>query len=169
MKLSKETKMKTIYLAGGCFWGVEAYFKLVEGVLSTEVGYIDGPGETTYEAVCSGSGHAEAVKIEYEESSLSLKTLFEHFFNIIDPTSLNKQGPDRGIQYRSGIYTTSQDQYVTAKNMLLELQKSYKNPIVVELKEVNNFILAEDYHQDYLEKRPFGYCHIDLESVKNVK
>lgn len=161
--------MKTIYLAGGCFWGVEAYFKLVKGVLQTDVGYIDGPGETNYEAVCSGSGHAEAVKIEYDESVLSLTLLFEHFFNIIDPTSLNRQGPDRGIQYRSGIYTTTDDQHDVAQKMLLELQKSYKDPIVVELKDASHFVLAEDYHQDYLEKRPFGYCHIDLDSVKNVK
>lgn len=161
--------MKTIIFAGGCFWGVEAYFKQLEGVTDTEVGYVNGNGETTYQEVCAGSGHAEAVLIRYDEETISLKKLLDHLFNIIDPTSINKQGPDIGIQYRSGIYNYHVEEYPFIKNYLSVRQKEYTKPIAIELVTDVPFYPAEDYHQDYLEKNQNGYCHVDLTSHTNVK
>jgi methionine-S-sulfoxide reductase len=161
--------MKTIVFAGGCFWGVEAYFKQLTGVLYTDVGYVGGNGPTTYQEVCAGSGHAEAVKISYDENIISLTTLLDHLFNIIDPTSINKQGPDRGIQYRSGIYNFEDADGNFIKNYLGNRQNDYKRPIVLEVQKEIPFYLAEEYHQDYLDKHPNGYCHVDLGSYEKVK
>lgn len=167
--LMEERTMKTIIFAGGCFWGVEAYFKQLEGVNETEVGYINGDGTTTYKKVCEGSGHAEAVLINYDENVISLKKLLDHFFNIIDPTSINKQGPDIGIQYRSGIYNFLPEQLPFIKNYISFRQKEYKKPIAIELETNLIFYGAEDYHQDYLDKNANGYCHVRLDSYKNVE
>jgi methionine-S-sulfoxide reductase len=167
--LKEVDKMKSIVFAGGCFWGVEAYFKQLEGVHDTEVGYINGPGETTYKAVCEGSGHTEAVLLHYDEQTISLKKLLDHLFNIIDPTSINKQGPDRGIQYRTGIYNYLPEQLPFIENYIAVRQKEYKKPIVLEILDNLTFYPAEDYHQDYLDKNKFGYCHVDLGSYRNVK
>ena len=161
--------MRSIVFAGGCFWGVEAYFKQLEGVEHTEVGYIDGTGEATYEEVCAGSGHAEAVLIRYDESIISLKKLLDHLFNIIDPTSVNKQGNDVGVQYRTGIYNYANDEIPFIKNYLNIRAKKYDKPLALDLKTNLTFFPAEEYHQDYLEKNKHGYCHIDLNSYKNVK
>ncbi|PAT01220.1 peptide-methionine (S)-S-oxide reductase [Candidatus Izimaplasma bacterium ZiA1] len=161
--------MKTIVLAGGCFWGVEAYFKQLDGVSDTETGYIGAKGMTTYDEVCNHSGHAEAVYIEYAPEIISLKKLMDHFFNIIDPTSINKQGPDIGIQYRSGIYNYTLEDLPFIKNYINVRQKEYSKPIVIELDTNLEFYKAEDYHQDYLEKNKNGYCHIKLDSYKNVE
>jgi len=161
--------MKTIVLAGGCFWGVEAYFKQIDGIKNTEVGYIAGSGETTYKEVCNNSGHAEAVQIEYDDEITSLKKILDHFFNIIDPTSLNKQGPDIGIQYRSGIYNYLEEQFPFIQNYLVVRQNEYKKKIVVELATNLTFYKAEENHQDYLDKNKDGYCHINLSSYKEIE
>jgi methionine-S-sulfoxide reductase len=167
--MKESEKMKTIVFAGGCFWGVEAYFKLIEGVIDTEVGYIAGNGETSYQEVCAGSGHAEAVLIQYDGTKVSLKTLLDHLFNIIDPTSINKQGNDIGVQYRTGIYNYTDQELLEIKAYIQNKQPLYKKPIAIELKTNLDFYGAEAYHQDYLEKNKNGYCHVNLSSHKNVK
>ncbi len=161
--------MKSIIFAGGCFWGVEAYFKQLEGVIDTKAGYVNGEGETNYSLVCDGAGHAEAVYIEYDPERISLKKLLDHLFNIIDPTSINKQGNDVGIQYRSGIYNYHPDELNFIKSYINLRQSEYKKPIVIELQTNLPFYDAEEYHQDYLKKNKHGYCHVDLGSYKNVK
>jgi methionine-S-sulfoxide reductase len=167
--LKEEFLMKSIVFAGGCFWGVEAYFKQIKGVSDTEVGYINGNGETSYEEVCRGSGHAEAVLVRYDEDIVSLKKLLDHLFNIIDPTSINKQGNDVGVQYRTGIYNYTPDQLPFIHNYLNIRAKEYHKPLQIELATDLTFFVAEDYHQDYLAKNKNGYCHIDLGSYKNVE
>ncbi len=155
---------KTVYFAGGCFWGVEEYFSRIEGVLDAVSGYANGKTQNpSYEDVChKNTGHAETVKIVYDESIVSLQELLIHLFRIIDPTSLNQQGNDRGTQYRTGIYYSEEGQEKIASYFLQEMQKQYSNPIVVELEPIKEFFDAEDYHQDYLKKNPGGYCHINL-------
>lgn len=161
--------MKSIILGGGCFWGVEAYFKQLTGVSETEVGYINGPGDTNYNKVCEGSGHVEAVFLHYDEEIISLKKILDHFFNIIDPTSINKQGPDVGVQYRSGIYNVAIEQVAFIENYITVRQKEYSRPIRVEVVTDLVFYPAEDEHQDYLGKHKNGYCHVNLDSYKNVE
>ena len=159
-----------IILAGGCFWGVEAYFQRLNGVENTEVGYMDGNTENpTYKEVCyENTNHAEAVYIEYDSDIISLNKIVKEYFKIIDPTSINKQGNDRGTQYRTGIYYyTEEDKDII--NKFIENKRSYYNkPIVVDVKKIddnNKFWIAEEYHQDYLLKNPRGYCHINLDSI----
>lgn len=160
--------MKTLTLAGGCFWGVDAYFRQLNGVIDTKSGYANGNKDNpTYTEVCNGiATHAEAVKITYDSNILNLDKLLEHFFRIIDPTSLNKQGNDRGIQYRSGIYFEDELTQNIALEYIKTEQLKYDKPIVVEVEKLKHFYLAEDYHQDYLQKNPSGYCHIDLGLAK---
>lgn len=154
--------IKEIYLAGGCFWGVEAYFKELNGVVDTEVGYANGKTEqTTYEEVAA-TDHAETVHIKYDEEVISLEKLLEYLYYIIDPFSVDKQGNDRGRQYRTGIYSRDLEDLEKAREFLNEKQASSDLEIKVEVEELKNFIVAEDYHQDYLEKNPTGYCHINL-------
>jgi methionine-S-sulfoxide reductase len=167
--MKEREHMKTIVFAGGCFWGVEAYFKQLKGVVDTEVGYIGQEGMTTYQEVCNGSGHAEAVFLHYDENLINLDTLLDHLFNIIDPTSINKQGPDVGVQYRTGIYNYTPEEKELIVAYFKKKQVLYKKPIVVELETDLTFYKAEDYHQDYLDKNKHGYCHVDLGSYKNVK
>lgn len=167
--LKEESLMPNIILAGGCFWGVEAYFKQLEGVLDTEVGYIGAAGQPTYEQVCSGSGHTEAVWIEYDEDVVSMKKLLDHLFHIIDPTSINRQGPDRGVQYRTGIYNYQPEDEAFLKDYLSVRQQEYKKPLTLELNSGWTFYPAEAYHQDYLDKNPNGYCHVNLSSYKDVR
>ena len=160
--------MKEITFAGGCFWGVEAYFKQLRGVLDTSVGYANGNKENpSYREVCDGiATHAEAVYIKYEENEISLFQLFEHFFRIIDPTTMNRQGHDIGVQYRSGIYYHDLDTKEQALQYIAEEQKKYTKKIVVAVEPLKNYYLAENYHQDYLGKNPGGYCHVDLNLAK---
>ncbi len=160
--------MKEITFAGGCFWGVEAYFKQLRGVVDTSVGYANGNKENpSYREVCDGiATHAEAVYIKYEENEISLFQLFEHFFRIIDPTTMNRQGHDIGVQYRSGIYYHDLDTKEQALQYIAEEQKKYSKKIVVALEPLKNYYLAENYHQDYLDKNPGGYCHVDLNLAK---
>ena len=160
--------MKEIILAGGCFWGVEAYFQRLNGVEKTIVGYTDGKTENpSYKEVCSGeTNHAEACKILYDEKIISLEKILEHFFRIIDPTSLNRQGHDIGTQYRTGVfYNNLEDKEIIEK--FIENKKSdYSNPIVVDVKVEKRFWNAEEYHQNYLIKNPGGYCHVNLDIIK---
>ena len=152
-----------LYFAGGCFWGTEHFFKQIRGVISTEVGYANGRLQhaPSYEEVCSGNtGFAETVKIVYNPQVVDLKLLLELYFKTIDPTSLNKQGNDVGDQYRTGIYYTDAGVKTTIDEAIAALAKNYKKPIVVEVSPLQNFYKAEEYHQDYLDKNPRGYCHI---------
>ncbi len=161
---------KEIILAGGCFWGVEAYFKLIDGVKETSVGYIDGQKPNpTYEEVCSGSGHAEATRVVYDPDILPFETLLKHFFNIIDPTAINKQGNDIGMQYRTGIYNYDREQKKIIDAFVASVKGQYKKPLQLTFKTDLSFYEAESYHQDYLDKNPNGYCHVNLSSVSDVE
>ena len=157
--------MKNIVFAGGCFWGVEEYFSRIPGVVSTKVGYANGSVENpTYELVCSGTTqHAEAVYIEYDSNTVTLEKLLEAYWQIIDPTVLNRQGPDIGTQYRTGIYYVTPEDTQIIQASLSKEQKRYSNPIVTEVEPLKSFFDAEKYHQRYLKKNPNGYCHIKLD------
>ena len=153
--------MKTIYLAGGCFWGMQKFFDQFEGVIRTEVGYANGPDTApSYQDVCSSSGHAETLRIDYDEAAISLDALLEYYFMVIDPVSVNQQGEDRGIQYRTGIYYTAEDQLPQIKAKYRQEEQKAGVPLAVEVAPLHNFFPAEEYHQKYLEKNPAGYCHI---------
>ena len=160
--------MKRIVLSGGCFWGVEGYYKQLKGVVDTNVGYTNGNIENpAYEDLLSGKAtHAEAIEIYYNEDEISLEQILEHLFRFIDPTSLNKQGGDVGIQYRTGIYYKDQDDKKIIDNFMKEMNKLYNNKVAVEVMEEAGFYLAEDYHQDYLDVNPNGYCHVDFGLIK---
>ncbi|MDL0089255.1 peptide-methionine (R)-S-oxide reductase MsrB [Campylobacter gastrosuis] len=162
---AKDLKMSEIYLAGGCFWGMQGYFKQLKGVVKTSVGYANGKTDSTSYHEIKATNHAETLHIVYDEK-ISLNELLAHFFRVIDPTSLNKQGNDIGTQYRSGIYYTNDADLSVIKEAIKAEQEFYSKPIVVEVSPLKNYILAEDYHQDYLDKNPNGYCHIDLEMAK---
>jgi len=163
--------MKTIYLAGGCFWGVEKYFSLIQGVVSTSVGYANGRTENpSYEEVCKkGTGHAETVKCEYDPSKISLDFLLEQYYEVIDPTSLNRQGEDTGTQYRTGVYYTEEEDKKVILDSIALLQKKFDKPVVIEVKPLENFYSAEEYHQKYLDKNPAGYCHIGNEKFAKAR
>ena len=153
--------MKTIYLAGGCFWGMQKFLDQFEGVISTEVGYANGPDAApTYQQVCRNSGHAETVRVDYDEEKLSLPKLLDLYFLVIDPLSLNKQGGDEGIQYRTGVYYTDDDQLPALQAAFDAEARKVGAPLMVELLPLQNFFPAEEYHQKYLDKNPGGYCHI---------
>ena len=153
--------MKTIYLAGGCFWGTQKFFDQFRGVLRTEVGYANGPDrEVSYQDVCAGSGHAETVRIDYDEDAISLTRLLGYYFLVIDPTSVNKQGEDEGVQYRTGIYYTDDEQLREIRPVFEAEEKKAGRPLAVEVEPLRNFCTAEEYHQKYLVKNPGGYCHI---------
>lgn len=165
------TAMKTIYLAGGCFWGVEKYFSLIPGVTATEVGYANGKTDhPTYEQVCrENTGHAETVKIQYDPLKLSLPYLLEQYYAVIDPVSVNKQGNDAGIQYRTGIFYTDPADKPIIEASLRELQKKYRQPLAIEVEPLRQFFPAEEYHQDYLDKNPGGYCHIPQTAFEKAR
>ena len=160
-------KQQVIYLAGGCFWGVEAFISRLKGVNNTEVGYANGYDlAPTYEKVCTGkTGHVETVKATYNPKIISLDEILECFFRIIDPYSKNRQGADIGTQYRTGIYWQEDSQKDTVIDFLKSKQKLSKKRIVVEAHAISNFYPAEDYHQKYLERNPRGYCHVDLNLI----
>ncbi|MFT3950942.1 MAG: peptide-methionine (R)-S-oxide reductase MsrB [Oscillospiraceae bacterium] len=153
--------MALVYLAGGCFWGTEKYLSLIHGIQSTEVGYVNGSMKNpTYEEVCNSSGHAEAVKVEYDEKILPLSFLLDLFYESINPVSVNRQGGDSGIQYRTGIYYVDEKDREVIDTSIRELQKRFDKPIEIEVKPHENYYPAEEYHQKYLDKNPNGYCHI---------
>lgn len=155
--------------AAGCFWGVEAYFRKVKGVIDTRVGYIGGnTPHPSYREVCDGStGHAEAVWIEYDPVIVSFDKLLRHFWKIHDPASLNRQGNDVGTQYRSTVFYLSDEQKQAAQTDALKVQGQRNGKkIVTEFVKAGEFYLAEEYHQRYLEKNPYGYCHVDISSAE---
>lgn len=194
---------KSIYFAGGCFWGTEHYFKQVRGVVATEVGYANGrvpeealkavpAGRTaaqasqnaiaaqvapqptqwapTYEEVYTDTtGFAETVRIEYDPEQVSLQLLGELFFRSIDPTSLNRQGEDIGTRYRTGVYYTDAGDRPLFEALFLQVEAAVGQPLAVELEPLRNFYPAEDYHQDYLDKHPEGYCHLPWSLMQFAK
>ncbi|MHA0857741.1 peptide-methionine (R)-S-oxide reductase MsrB [Paenibacillus sp. CMAA1364] len=158
------TELKTIYLAGGCFWGVEEYMSRIYGVSDVTSGYANGKGENpTYQDVIDGDrGFVETVEVKYDPKRVTLEDLIAKYFKVINPLSLNKQGNDIGDQYRTGIYYKDDvDLPIITAAVALE-QKNYDHEIVTEVLPLTNYYLAEEYHQDYLIKNPDGYCHIDL-------
>lgn len=163
-------QMSEIYLAGGCFWGMEKYIAAIRGVESTEVGYANGKTENpTYEDVCyRNTGHAETVRVVYDTEILTLKFLLELYFAAIDPVSVNRQGGDTGVQYRTGIYYINEDDLPVIKDAINNLQKQYDQPVAIEVKPLENFTTAEGYHQKYLDKNPGGYCHIGRDKFEQA-
>ncbi len=161
------SRLREIFFAGGCFWGVESYFSQVPGVRYATVGYANGDtANPSYQEVCTGkTGHAETVHLVYDPDQVSLQTLTEHFFLIINPLTLNRQGNDSGSQYRSGVYYTDESDLQLLQQVRDAEQEKYTAPIQTELLPLRCYYLAEDYHQDYLEKNPGGYCHIDFSSL----
>ena len=156
---------KTIYLAGGCFWGVERYYQLLKGVISTEVGYANGNKvNPKYEELKSGvATHAETLKLVYDDEVISLEKVLEHFLRFVDPYSIDQQGHDIGHQYRSGIYyveASDRERIINYFNKILS--KDYK----IEVLPLVEFYKAEEYHQNYLIKNPEGYCHVNLGLIK---
>lgn len=155
--------MKTIYLAGGCFWGTAHLFSLVPGVTSAVAGYANSSvPDPTYQMVCTGTtGAAETVKVDYDPDEVGLTDLLMLYFKSIDPTSVNRQGNDRGAQYRTGIFYTDAADAEVVDTMLATLQRRYTVPLAIESGFLQNFYPAEEYHQDYLTKNPGGYCHVN--------
>lgn len=158
---------KEIVLAGGCFWGTQAYLKKLPGVLETYTTYANSQTpRPTYEEVSYGKSYAaEAVYVKYDESVIDLPHLLHYFFKTIDPTSYNKQGNDAGVQYRSGIYFTHPSDEAEIRAFIAKEQKRFLAPILVEVKPLENLTRAEEYHQDYLDKNPHGYCHVTFDSL----
>lgn len=157
-------KTEQATFAAGCFWGVEETFRILPGVISTEVGYSGGKGENpSYEEVCSdATGHAEAVRVEFDPEKVSYEQLLEVFWNNHNPTTPNQQGPDHGTQYRSVIFyhTPAQQQLAEKSKSALEESRKWRNPIVTQIVPAAPFYRAEEYHQKYLQKRGLDSCHL---------
>jgi len=162
MRTYDETKVKTIYLAGGCFWGLEAYMQKLNGVEDAISGYANGKTENPSYYDLKTSGHAETVKVIYNPEIISLEDILAHYLRVVNPVSVNKQGNDVGTQYRTGIYYTDEAEKAIIENVLAKEQTKHDKPIAIEVEPLRHFYEAEEYHQDYLEKNPGGYCHIDL-------
>ena len=163
--------LKEIYLAGGCFWGTEHFFKQIDGVVETEVGFANGHTENpTYKEVYTDTtGYAETVKIVYNPEVVGLRFLLQMFFKAIDPTSLNKQGHDEGTRYRTGIYYVDKEDASVVEEVYQAEQANYEESLVVEKMPLQNFYTAEEYHQNYLDKNPDGYCHLPVSLFKFAK
>lgn len=163
--------MKTIFFAGGCFWGTEHYLRQFEGVTETVVGYANGNvQDPAYEQVYTDmTGHAECVKVTYDSDVISLATLCRLFFRSIDPLLLNRQGEDNGTRYRTGIYWSDETDGSVIDEIFAEVQARYDKPVVVEKEPLKCFYTAEDYHQDYLVKNPEGYCHLSPDTIRFAK
>ena len=163
--------MKTIYFAGGCFWGVEHFFKGVYGVSSAKPGYANGniPDPTYKQVYTDTTGFAETVKVDYNPSRVSLETLLTLFFTIIDPLSLNRQGHDEGTRYRTGVYYTDAEDLPVIEEAFKAAQARLGAKPVTELEPLRNFYSAEEYHQDYLDKNPGGYCHLPLKTFAYLR
>lgn len=163
IKQDTDIDMKTIYFAGGCFWGTQHFFSLVPGVVATQTGYANSQiPDPSYKEVCSGrTDAAETVKVTYDPDSIPLADLVRLYFLTIDPTTVNRQGNDRGTQYRTGIYYTDPQDLASIRPVVEAVARDYAVPIRVEVEPLRNFYPAEDYHQDYLDRNPGGYCHID--------
>ncbi len=162
---------KQIVLAAGCFWGTQEYYRRLDGVISTRVGYAQGETENPeYKDVkAQTTGHAEVCEIVYDPEVISLDELLQNYFKIIDPTTLNKQGHDIGTSYRTGIYPNNELDLEFCKSYVYTKQADYEKPIVVEVELLDKFWDAEDYHQEYLIKNPTGYCHIDFSIMPPLK
>ena len=163
--------MKEIYFAGGCFWGTEHFFKQIEGVVKTEVGFANGhtTNPTYKEVYTDTTGYAETVHVVYDPEKVGLRFLLRMFFMAIDPTSLNKQGHDEGTRYRTGIYYTNEGDQPLIEEVYRSEQTKYQMPLAVEKLPLQNFYTAEEYHQDYLDKNPDGYCHLPLSLFRFAK
>lgn len=159
---TRTVQKKELYLAGGCFWGLEKYLSLIKGVDSTEVGYANGTTQSpSYEDVCyKNTGHAETVKVIYDPTQISLSFLLSQFFDVIDPIAINRQGNDVGSQYRTGIYFIIPEDESVIRTSIQALQSRFDKPIAIEVEPLVQFYTAEDYHQKYLDHNPGGYCHI---------
>lgn len=153
---------KDIYLAGGCFWGTEHFFKQISGVVDTEVGFANGntPNPTYKEVYTDSTGYAETVRVRYNPEVVSLDFLLRMFFKAIDPVSINRQGHDVGTRYRTGVYYTDAADLPAIERVFASEQKNWQQPLAVEKMPLKNFFSAEEYHQDYLDKNPSGYCHL---------
>lgn len=157
-----------IYLAGGCFWGIEQLMQSIPGVKDAQSGYANGTGEedAEYEKVITGeTGFRETVRVEYDPGKVSLDALLMAYFYVIDPTVENRQGNDRGSQYQTGVYYTNDKAKETVER-IAEIEKSRSREFLVEIGPLTNFYPAEEYHQDYLKKNPGGYCHISLKEIE---
>jgi len=160
-----EKNLKTIYLAGGCFWGTDAYMARVLGVAETESGYANGhaPLPVTYEEVCTETtGYAETVRVVYDVTRLTLDEVLDEFFSITNPTTLNRQAGDIGARYRSGIYYEDASDIPIIEAAIARVQARVAKPVVTTIEPLANFQRAEEYHQNYLEKNPNGYCHVQF-------
>ncbi len=162
---------KEIYLAGGCFWGTEKYLQNIPGVLFTEVGYANGNTENpTYEQVCyNNTGHAETVKVKYNDSVIGLSFILQLYYDVINPVTINRQGGDVGSQYRTGIYFVDVMDEAVIRASIDELQKKYKEKIAIEVMPLKQYSRAEEYHQKYLDKNPGGYCHIGTDKFEKAE
>ncbi|MBR1800778.1 MAG: peptide-methionine (S)-S-oxide reductase MsrA [Bacteroidaceae bacterium] len=162
---------KEIYFAGGCFWGTEHFFKQIEGVVATEVGFANGhtTNPTYKEVYTDTTGFAETVRVVYDTERVGLRFLLRMFFKAIDPTSLNKQGHDEGTRYRTGIYYTDASDLPVIEQVYQAEQAACGQPFAVEKQPLENFFTAEEYHQDYLDKNPDGYCHLPLSLFRFAK
>lgn len=173
LKTIRKTRYQDIYFAGGCFWGTEKYFKLIKGVVFTEVGYANGNTENpTYEQVYTDTtGYAECVHVRYDTQETTVRTLAEMFFKAIDPTSVNQQGEDKGTRYRTGVYYVDPEKQGIGAvlKLIFEEQSRIYGKLAVELMPLKNFVRAEDYHQNYLDKHPDGYCHLSPELFEFAK
>lgn len=159
--------MEQACFAAGCFWGVQYYLDQIPGVTSTTVGYTGGTTENpTYDDVCYRStGHAEAVLVTFNANEVSYDTLCRHFFRLHDPTQLNRQGPDVGDQYRSAIFTVTDDQLGVAERIKQELQVTFKDAIATVIEPLGPFYEAEEYHQKFTERTGRGMCHVPYEPL----
>lgn len=164
----RQSALRDIWFAAGCFWGAQKFFKMIEGVEFTEVGFANGQTENpSYKEVYTDTtGHAECVHVRYNPAIVPLKELVQLYFKIIDPLSLNKQGEDEGTRYRTGVYYKDATDYPTLRNEFTQIENALGCPIVVELERLNCFYTAEEYHQNYLDKTPGGYCHLSPELFK---
>lgn len=167
----KYSNMKEIYFAGGCFWGTEHYFKQLRGVVDTKVGYANGNTDNpTYREVCTDkTGFAETVCVVYDPDVITLEFLTEMYFRAIDPTSVDQQGPDIGSQYRTGIYYKDDDDKVEIGKVYDSMRQKLGSRMAVEFLPLKNFYYAEEYHQDYLDKNPAGYCHLPSSLFRMAK
>lgn len=167
----KYSNMKKIYFAGGCFWGTEHYFKQLRGVVDTQVGYANGNTDNpTYREVCTGkTGFAETVRVVYDPDVITLEFLTEMYFRAIDPTSVDQQGPDIGSQYRTGIYYKDDADKVEIRKVYDSMRQKLGSRMAVEFLPLKNFYYAEEYHQDYLDKNPAGYCHLPSSLFRMAK
>ena len=167
----KKLSISEIYLAGGCFWGLEKVFSVIKGIIDTECGYANGYSRIIpdYMTVCSGKfGYCEAVRVRYDPAAITLERILDAFFMVIDPTLMNRQGNDRGIQYRTGIYWADEESGEAVRRRVAKEREKHSE-FHTEACRLENFFPAEDCHQDYLDRNPDGYCHIPSEEIEIIR